>query len=825
MKLRNSGTEISLCAGDFVGAWASTTDRYPVTLTMTMISMTEQLQKILAERPRDLVIVVGAGVSIGALRGSPLARLASWQGLLHDGLDQVESRGGPGREDLGRIRGLLDSQDAALWIEAAEWLTRMLGGPEGGAFKQWLRATAGAFAAERREPDVLAALAAMAERGALLATTNYDGLLEAATGAPAVTWRDPAKVGRVIRGDDPGILHLHGYWEEPASVVLGRRSYDEVVRDEHAQATLKALRMTKTFLFVGAGAGLEDPNMGGFLRWTAQVFAGCEDEHYRLVREEEREAVQALHPEAQRIRALSYGRGHDGLAPFLGSLLPMPRVVPAAPVAAAGAGTMSPPGPALPASKTIVLLVNIGEKDHFWLTRDAASAQVDDPDAEWLEVAEVVSRRAITPRQWRALARQLDEKVNEAAAKVTNGRARYVVMGQAPLPVFVYLGRKMSRLGPITVINKRQGSDIWDRVGPLEAIPAGGRDDFTPSPPQLGRERNGRVVLSIQCSLEYSYKEDMVEPMIEAEGGHLLCSYEIHNTKNFHRDVAMTAAELPVLLGHVSNAMKMIGESCRESDGLVLCLGGPSWVGFWVGYRLSQNAVGGRLDVPNFIFGTGYQRALAAPMHLAPWLAGKAKLLVVAAEPDNQGRTRASKSADTIRAGLERELGRDGPYEARVLGAAEFGEIMREVELFAPDILHLHLHGSKNGDLAFEDARGETQRIPGETFIRMLRAMKVKPTLIVLSACHSAVLASALAEIAECVIAMTDTVAYKTAISFAQYFYGAIGRGNSVAEAIEKGKLGASITSTGHENIQLTTASGVAAEDIILFSARALSKK
>lgn len=821
MWMKTDGDEISSCADESSGTWTSTTDRYPVTLKMTMISMPEQLKKILAERPRDLVIVVGAGVSIGALRGSALAKLASWQGLIQDGLDHVESRGGPGREDLGRIRGLLDSQDAALWIEAAEWLTRMLGGADGGAFRGWLRATAGAFAAERRELEVLTTLAAMAERGALLATTNYDGLLEAVTGAPAVTWREPSRVARVIRGDEPGILHLHGYWAEPASVVLGRHSYDEVVRDEHAQATLRALRMTKTFVFVGAGAGLEDPNMGSFLRWTAQVFAGCEYEHYRLVREEEREAVQAIHPEEQRIRALSYGRAHDELAPFLRSLLPAPQPGSAG-VTGAAAGPLSVP--AVPATKTIVLLVNIGEKDHYWLTREAAAAQVEDPDAEWLEVAEIVPRRAITSRQWRALARQLDEKV-DAAGRVTTGRARFIVMGQAPLPVFVYLGRKMSRLGPITVINRRQENGIWDRVGPLEAIPGDGRDDFTVEPPRLGRERSGTVVLSVQCSREYSYNEGMVEPMIESQGGRLLCSYQIHNEKHFHRDVAMTAAELPVLLSHVDSAVAMLGRECPGADGLVLCLGGPTWVGFWVGYRLSQNAFGGRIDMPNFIPGAGYQRSLAAPMHLAPWLAGKAKLLVVAAEPDDLGRTRASKGADTIRAGLERELGRDGPYEARVLGAAEFGEIMREIELFAPDILHLHLHGSKDGDLAFEDARGETQRIPGETFVRMLRIMKVKPTLIVLSACHSAVLASALAELAECVIAMTDTVAYKTALSFAQYFYGALGRGNSVAEAIEKGKLGASITTTGHENIQLTTASGVAAEDIILFSARAQFKK
>ncbi len=775
----------------------------------------DQLKHILAVRPRDLVIVVAAGVPIGALSGSPLARLASWQGLINNGLDRVEAEGGPGRQDVSRIRGLLESRDPALWIEAAEWLTRMLGGRNGGAFRVWLRETAGAFAGEPRESDVLTALAAMAAQGAVLATTNYDGLLEAVTGIPAVTWRDPAKVERVIRGDARGILHLHGYWDDPASVVLGTRSYDEVVGDAHARAALQALRMTRTFLFVGHGAGLGDPNWASFLRWTEQVFPGSEYAHYRLVREDEREATQAAHPPEQRITALSYGRTHAELAPFLRSLLPATPVV----AASAGPGGQAPQGAVEPATKTIVLLLNIGEKDHHWLTRAVASTQVDDPDAAWLEVEMVVSRRDISARQWREIARRLDALVAEAG-EVTTGPARYIVMGQAPLPVFVYLGRKMSRLGSITVINRRQGSGLWDHVGPLEAIPAGGRDDFTSMPPSLGRDRIGTVVLSVQCSRDYSYDEGMVEPMIKSEGRRLLCSYKVHDEKNFHREVAMTPAELPALLRHVAIASEMFGKECPGADGLVLCIGGPSWVGFWLGYRLSPNAQGGRIDMPNFIPGHGYQRALAAPMHLAPWLAGEAKLLILAAEPEDQARTRGAKNVDTIRRALERELGERGPYEIRVEGAVEAGEIMRTIERFKPDILHLHLHGDPNGVLAFEDSRGEAQLLPGATFVNMLRATGVRPTLLVLSACHSAVLAPALAELAECVIAMTDKVEYKVAIEFARHFYGALGRGNTMATAIEQGKVGASITSPGQTHIQLTTAPGIDPEEMVLYRAR-----
>ena len=53
----------------------------------------------------------------------------------------------------------------------------------------------------------------------------------------------------VVRGDDRRVLHLHGHWEEPESVVLGIRSYETVKNSEHTRAVLRAFAMTKSFLF------------------------------------------------------------------------------------------------------------------------------------------------------------------------------------------------------------------------------------------------------------------------------------------------------------------------------------------------------------------------------------------------------------------------------------------------------------------------------------------------------------------------------------------------------------------------------------------------
>lgn len=68
------------------------------------------------------------------------------------------------------------------------------------------------------------------------------------------------------------------------------------LRDEHAQTVQRALRMTKSLLFVGFGGGLDDPNFGALLRWTCAVFRESEYRHYRLVLDsEEIEAQKRAH--------------------------------------------------------------------------------------------------------------------------------------------------------------------------------------------------------------------------------------------------------------------------------------------------------------------------------------------------------------------------------------------------------------------------------------------------------------------------------------------------------------------------------------------------
>lgn len=131
-----------------------------------------------------------------------------------------------------------------------------------------------------------------------------------------LTWRDLAMVTKFLQGKLAAVLHLHGHYVEPSSVVLGLDSYQRVIGSNHAQTVQKALFLERTLLFVGCGAGLDDPNWGQLLSWAAEVLPGTDCFHVLLARADEAPELMGQHPLSQRIWVLPYGNHHSDLAPF-----------------------------------------------------------------------------------------------------------------------------------------------------------------------------------------------------------------------------------------------------------------------------------------------------------------------------------------------------------------------------------------------------------------------------------------------------------------------------------------------------------------------------
>jgi formylglycine-generating enzyme required for sulfatase activity len=265
----------------------------------------------------EAVLVVGTGVSVAASGNAPTA---SWPGLLRSGVDWCGTLNAELLTSgwMARQRAAIAEGTTQEMIAAADLIAGELNSQAPGEFTKWLEDTVGTLRLKDRA--VLDALIAL---GLPFTTTNYDHLIEQATGLPAVSWLDSVKVEKVLHGREKGVLHLHGKYDQPDSVVLGIKSYETVKNDAHAQAVLTSLRMTKSLLFVGCGDGLSDPNFGNFLTWTRAAFPGSIFRQYCLVRESERAKLQAQHPLTERIVFLSYGQEFTDLAPFLKKLKQM----------------------------------------------------------------------------------------------------------------------------------------------------------------------------------------------------------------------------------------------------------------------------------------------------------------------------------------------------------------------------------------------------------------------------------------------------------------------------------------------------------------------
>lgn len=277
-----------------------------------------RLREARANKDRSMFVVAGSGVSIQATSRAPAA---SWTGLLGLGVERCKQQASSWKKrrfDAAAVEAKLATRRVSDCIAAASVIESTLRGAGGSVYSRWLEETVGEL--RPTDPEILRALGSL---GIPVATTNYDGLLEYELGLQPMTWRTHGLVDQLMAGTFPGggILHLHGYFNEPQSVVLGASSYDKVLADKRAQDTLRNLLRNRDLIFVGMGGGLSDPNFGALLEWAKDVTLPDSRYHFLLVREDDAREMRLKLPATLRIHVLVYGREHAELAPFLRSLV------------------------------------------------------------------------------------------------------------------------------------------------------------------------------------------------------------------------------------------------------------------------------------------------------------------------------------------------------------------------------------------------------------------------------------------------------------------------------------------------------------------------
>jgi len=279
------------------------------------------------ERP-NVLVVVGTGISFGA---TGEAR-ASWSGLLEHGVETLRTQATWNDEtanaNLTLIKNAFSSTfDLDEVLTRAESVTKALGAPDGTNYGSWLADAIGSLKAREDRTATLDAIKQLEQAGALILTTNYDNLLTDATGLSPVTWQDHGEFLRVLNRDREGILHIHGHWSQPSSVILGRKSYEHILNAPALQDLFKSIWLHWSWLYVGCGNGLEDPNVGRLLRWGHDAFGESARKHYFLAKEQDAADLLCRPDKPANLVPVGY-RDHAELPNHLRALTPRQRPCP-----------------------------------------------------------------------------------------------------------------------------------------------------------------------------------------------------------------------------------------------------------------------------------------------------------------------------------------------------------------------------------------------------------------------------------------------------------------------------------------------------------------
>lgn len=281
-----------------------------------------ELRKAVRSGDRKPLIVCGAGVSTQATNG----KAPSWANLIRSGIQHVENVDANAGTWANGARQKLDDGGTGAWIAVADEVTDRLGGPENREFADWLEHEVRQLVPERRDLlDLIIALRCP------IATTNYDDVLSRATGLQPINWSDHVGTLRLLReGTADGILHLHGHWRKPETVVLGSKSYAEHSADSRRQLLQQMATLDRETVFIGCSQdGIADPDFSRLDSFLAE-WQRVAPRRYWLVRQGHgADGNPQLPPSptpARRLFPIGFGTAFDGLRRLL-ETLPEPAAI------------------------------------------------------------------------------------------------------------------------------------------------------------------------------------------------------------------------------------------------------------------------------------------------------------------------------------------------------------------------------------------------------------------------------------------------------------------------------------------------------------------
>jgi hypothetical protein len=276
-------------------------------------SKTEDLIRAIVGR--KLIAITGAGFS-RIVSGDPTIdghKIASWDGLLRHGYHYCITNNLHRGESTRAINVQFEEGHTPDLIGAAQTILGWLDREPGKHRRKWLESSLGRL--KLQSPELVEALKTISP---VLATLNYEDLIEQGTSYPSVDWRQYDVIARVIRRElEPHVIHLHGFWKEPESIVADHYSYRDLCKNIPAQNFMTELFVYHRLLFVGCRGTFEDPNFSGVINYICTNYPDCTHKHYVLCQSCDLPVFKKLLKGTKMLEPLSYGNKYDDLLEFL----------------------------------------------------------------------------------------------------------------------------------------------------------------------------------------------------------------------------------------------------------------------------------------------------------------------------------------------------------------------------------------------------------------------------------------------------------------------------------------------------------------------------
>lgn len=148
-------------------------------------------------------------------------------------------------------------------------------------------------------------------------TTNYDALLESATGMDTFTQDDAGDIFQMIRsGASSSVVHIHGAYNSSKNIdniVATSEQYDKLYNDEGAQF-IQNLLGTRPIIFIGCGQTTDDKNVAHFIRFACEHLK-LDISYFYLKRDSDAAPDLPDH-----FYVVNYGKEYSDLTGFLGRM-------------------------------------------------------------------------------------------------------------------------------------------------------------------------------------------------------------------------------------------------------------------------------------------------------------------------------------------------------------------------------------------------------------------------------------------------------------------------------------------------------------------------